>query len=140
MSIKKREPIGHIMTKQPVTVNTTQTLSEAYDIMKNMNIRHIPVVSGENLVGILTKSDLERVSYVEPTETGAVETIFYDMFRLDQIMTKNVKTLDIDDSVKDAAEELSLGSYHALPVVEKGKLVGIVTSTDVINYLLKQYN
>ncbi|MBK8516394.1 MAG: CBS domain-containing protein [Saprospiraceae bacterium] len=54
-------------------------------------------------------------------------------------MTQNVHTVQHDDTIKEAAEILSLGSYHALPVLDGNDIVGIVTTTDLLVYLLKLY-
>lgn len=54
-------------------------------------------------------------------------------------MTKQVETVQVEDQIKEAAELLARGCYHALPVMEGAELKGIVTSTDIINYLLEQY-
>lgn len=140
MTLKKRESIASIMTSQPMSVNLTHSLGDAYDMMYDNCIRHLPVVSGDQLIGILSKTDLERISFAEKDENNKkVKMSFYAGFTIEQVMTKNVQALQIDDSVKDAAEMLSFGNFHAVPVLDDKKLVGIVTTTDVINYLLKQY-
>jgi CBS domain-containing protein len=61
------------------------------------------------------------------------------MFTIDQVMTKNLTTVSPNTSIKEVAEILSTKEFHALPVVEDKLLVGIVTTTDIIKYLLKQY-
>ncbi|MEZ4912072.1 MAG: CBS domain-containing protein [Saprospiraceae bacterium] len=139
MSLKKKESVAHIMTKNPKTVNLQNSLLEVYNIMKNHNVRHVPVVSGEELIGIISQTDIERVTYVEDGLNDHIRTAFFDMLRIDQVMTRHVNALQIGDSVKEAAEILSMGSYHALPVLEDTKLVGILTTTDLINYLLRHY-
>ncbi len=140
MSIKKRELVSHIMTKQPMSVNLTNTVEEVYELMHDNCFRHVPVVNGNKLIGIVSKTDLERISFAESNESDKKLKIgFYSGFTIEQIMTKNVQTLQIDDSVKDAAEMLSFGNFHAVPVVQGHDLVGIVTTTDVINYLLEMY-
>lgn len=137
--MKKREPVTSIMTKQPYSVNITQSLRDVDAMLKEYSIRHIPVVSGENLMGIISKTDLERISFVTGIEGNRLKTEVYDQYTIEQVMTKNVQTVDVTDTVKDAAEILSFGAFHAVPVVDDKKLVGIVTTTDLINYLLDQY-
>ncbi|PHS08583.1 MAG: hypothetical protein COA88_06360 [Kordia sp.] len=61
------------------------------------------------------------------------------MFSLQQVMVKNVVTVNSSDNIYDVAKILAKENFHALPVEENGKLVGIVTTTDLINYLLEQY-
>lgn len=139
MSLRKREAVSHIMTKDPKTVSLQNSLREVYNIMKSHNIRHVPVVSGDELIGIISQTDIERVTYVEDGLDDHIRVAFFDMLRIDQVMTRNVNALQQNDSIKEAAEILSMGSYHALPVLDNKKLVGILTTTDLINYLLKHY-
>ncbi len=139
MSLKKKEFVQSIMTKDPITVSTQNKLKDVYNIMKEHSIRHVPVVSGDELIGIISQSDIERVTYVEEGLDEHIRSAFIDMLRIDQVMTRNVNVLQVDDSIKEAAEILSMGSYHALPVLDDKKLVGILTTTDLINYLLKHY-
>jgi acetoin utilization protein AcuB len=68
-----------------------------------------------------------------------VDSLVYDMYTIPQVMTRIPVTVESDTSIKEVAEILSRQSFHSIPVVDQGKLVGIVTTTDLINYLLEQY-
>ncbi|HMR87938.1 MAG TPA: CBS domain-containing protein [Saprospiraceae bacterium] len=140
MTIKKREQVSVIMTKQPFSVTLKNSLSEVERLLKENFIRHAPVVDGHRLIGMISKTDLERISFLEIDGQKVIKSKYYDLFTVEQVMTKSVHCIQEDDFIKDAAEILSLGSFHALPVLRDDELVGIVTSTDLINYLLKQYN
>lgn len=131
--------MAKIMTANPISVNLSNKVTDVVDIFNNHNIHHLPVVSGGTLIGLISKTDIERISYVNNYEGNTASTAVYDLLSIEQVMTKQVETLDADDQVKDAAEMLAKGKYHALPVLQGGKLAGIVTSTDIINYLLEQY-
>jgi CBS domain-containing protein len=137
--MKKRTPVSKIMTSQPITVNETNNISDVAQIFKERNIHHIPVVSGPTLIGMISKTDIDRISFVTGSQDEKANTSIYKNLTIDQIMTKNVESVQSSDTIKEAAELLARGSYHALPVLENGNLQGIVTSTDVINYLLEQY-
>ena len=137
--MKKRTPVSKIMTPDPISVNTTNSVQDVARIFAEKNIHHIPVVSGAKLVGIVSKSDMDRISYVSDLQTDKANTTIYDSLDLQQVMTKQVETVQLEDQIKDAAQLLAKGSYHALPVLEGEEIRGIVTSTDVINYLLEQY-
>ena len=137
--MKKRTPVSKIMTSQLVTVNESNTVSDVVDIFKERNIHHVPVVSGDKLVGLVSKTDIDRISFVTDQQDEKANTAIYQSLSLDQVMTKNVESIQANDTIKEAAELLARGAYHALPVLEKDSLQGIVTSTDVINYLLEQY-
>lgn len=139
MSLKKREPVSTIMTKQPISVNLTNSIHDVYEIIQNHVIRHVPVVKGDELIGMISKTDIERISFAQTDDAGKVKMAFFDGFTVEQVMTKNVQSVQLHDSVKDAAEMLSFGAFHAIPVLDGKKLIGIITTTDVINYLLEQY-
>lgn len=140
--MKQRVPVSQIMTKNLVKLNLNDNLTKAESLFKKHKIRHIPVVNGDKIVGMLSYTDLLRISFADATDDSgtSVETTVYDMFTLEQVMTNQVKTLQADDYVKDAAEIFTTAEFHALPVIKKDKLVGIVTTTDIIKYLLSQYS
>jgi len=137
--MKKRESVAKIMTRNPLCVNLTNEVNDVVELFKAHNIHHIPVVSGDKLIGMISKTDIDRVSYVDAYQADSASTAVFNLLKLEQVMTHQVETVDIEDAIRDAATLLATGTYHALPVLEEGKLVGILTSTDVINYLLEQY-
>lgn len=137
--MKKREAVAKIMTANPLSVNLTNKVTDVVAIFDSNNIHHVPVVSGDALIGMISKTDIERISFVNNYQGDVASTAVYDLLSIEQVMTKQVETIDANDQVKDAAELLAKGKYHALPVLQDGKLAGIVTSTDIINYLLEQY-
>ncbi|MBW7871683.1 MAG: CBS domain-containing protein [Flavobacteriia bacterium] len=138
--MKKRVPISQIMAKEVVSLNPVQTLYDAEDLFEKHKIRHLPVVDGENLIGVLSKSDLLRISYSELSDDEeSVESMIFDAYTIPQVMTKTPVTVDSEATVRDVAEVFAKQSFHALPVVDHGKLVGMITTTDLINYLLDQY-
>ena len=138
--MKKGTPISAIMTKHVITLNTKDNLETAERLFKKHHIRHIPVVKGKKIIGMLSYTDLLRISFadaVDETETD-VDTLVYNMFTIDQVMAKNIVTVKSSATIKEVAKILATQEFHALPVVDNGILVGIVTTTDLINYLLKQ--
>ncbi len=139
--MKKREKVANVMTKDVITVNVNNSLKEANDTFSKNNIRHIPVVSGETLIGILSKTDILRISFGDTfgdEQTGSDEAIF-DMLSINQVMKHSPLTVSSENTVKEAAEILADKEFHALPVVDNDKLVGIITTTDIIKYFLEQY-
>lgn len=139
--MKQRTPVSKIMTTQLVKLNSTDSLEKAELLFKQNNIRHIPVISGDELIGILSHTDLMRISFADAVDEDEqeVDTVVYNMFTITQVMVKNVVTVSSSTTIKEVAEILSEREFHALPVVDNDKLVGIVTTTDLINYLLEQY-
>ncbi len=133
-------PISEIMSKNIIALNRDDDLETAEILFKRHKIRHIPVVNGEIIIGMLSYSDLLRISFADAVfdNEEEVDTLVYNMFTIDQVMVKNVVTVSPTATVKDVAKILSEKEFHALPVVEEGSLVGIVTTTDLLKYLLKQ--
>src|SRR5690606_41012902 len=115
-------------------LTTNQSLYEAESLFKKHGIRHIPVVEGKNIVGVLSYSDLLKISYADVNDgEDAVETVVYDMFTIPQVMAKVPLTVTADTTVKEVIEILAKQTFHSLPVVENGnELVGIVTTTDLL--------
>lgn len=142
--LKQNVPVSEIMTKNPTTVTARTPLSEVGKLFGESSFHHLPVVEGENtLVGIVSFVDLMRVSFEDSfgvTEKQAVYDVLDHTLDVPSIMAKDPTTIHEKDPIKDAARELSLGSFHALPVVnDEHQLVGIVTSADLIKYLLELY-
>lgn len=132
--------ISEIMTKNIIALNRDDDLETAEMLFKRNKIRHIPVVAEDVIIGMLSYTDLLRISFADAVyETEEeVDTLVYNMFTIDQVMAKNVVTVSSTATIKEVAKILAENEFHALPVVDDGRLVGIVTTTDLINYLLKQ--
>lgn len=139
--MKQRVPISEIMSRELITLKPTQSLYDAERLFKKHKIRHIPVVEEGRIVGIVSYSDLLRISFADmiDDDEGEVTSVVYDMYTIPQIMAKAPLTVTSETTVKEVAEILSKQSFHSIPVLENEKLVGIVTTTDLIKYLLDQY-
>lgn len=132
----KTTPIQKIMTQNLVKLNLEDTLTKAESLFKSHKIRHLPVVKGDKIVGMLSYNDLLRISFADATDDDGdtVETTVYDMFTLEQVMSKQVSFVNASDPIEVAAELFITKDFHALPVLENDKLVGIVTTTDMIRF------
>ena len=139
--MKKREPISHIMTKTVVTVNQNDDLRKVVEKLKSNSIRHIPVVNGKEVVGIISRTDVNRLTFGALFEgQEGIDEAILDMLTIPQVMTSKPKTLSSETIIKDLASTFVKEEFHALPVVDNGELKGIVTTTDVIKYFLEQYD
>lgn len=139
--MKKREPISKIMTKSVITANINDSLHEVKHQLSKHKIRHIPILRGKDLVGILSHNDIMRLSFgtVFDGQEDADDAIF-DMLTIPQVMAHNPRTVLESDTIQDVAQVFAAEHFHALPVLDQdGILVGIVTTTDVIKYLLELY-
>ncbi|KAF2335949.1 CBS domain-containing protein [Flavobacterium ginsenosidimutans] len=139
--MKKREPISHIMTKTVVTANEKDDLKTVVEKLKANTIRHIPIVKGKEVIGIISRTDINRLTFgaLFEGQQNADEAIL-EMLTISQVMTSKPKTVSSDTIIRDLAEIFAKEDFHALPVVDKGELKGIVTTTDVIKYLIEQYD
>jgi CBS domain-containing protein len=139
--MKKNVPVSTIMTSNVVKLNLSDELTKAEELFKKHKIRHIPVVTGTKIIGMLSYSDLLRISFADAVyDDEEIDSVVYDMFDISQVMTKNIVTITEETTIKETAEILASREFHALPVLKDDHLVGIVTTTDLIKYLLKQYN
>ncbi len=139
MKLRTEDRVSLIMTDNPICIDEGEVLRSAKDIMSKFSVRHVPVTKGKALVGIISKADIDRIKYMESGAAEFVSSDFFDILSVSHVMTKNANTVQHDDTIKEAAEILSLGSYHALPVMDGDDIVGIVTTTDLLVYLLKLY-
>ena len=138
--MKRRELVSKIMSTELVTVNHTNNLVDAEKLFRENSIRHIPVVSGEDIIGMLSLTDLLRVTFVDDySSEDNIDTAVYSMLSIEQVMAKNLVSVKSTQTIKEVVEVLARNEFHALPVVDDHKLVGIVTTTDILNYLLEQY-
>jgi CBS domain-containing membrane protein len=138
--MKRREFVSKIMSTDLITVNHTNNLVEAEKLFNENSIRHIPVVSGEGVIGMLSLTDLLRVTFVNNySADDFLDTTVYNMLSIEQVMVKNIISVTSTQTIKEVVEILAKNEFHALPVVDNHKLVGIVTTTDILNYLLEQY-
>ena len=138
--MKQFVPVSDIMTKNIIALTRSDNLQRAEVLFNRYKIKHIPVVSGETVIGMLSYSDLLKISFADVTEDEHnVDSVVYNMFTIEQVMVKDVLTISSDTSIKKAAEILAKQAFHALPVVDEGTLIGIVTTTDLLNYFIKQF-
>lgn len=134
-------PIKDIMTAQVFSITTSTRLEEAEAMFRKHKVRHLPVTKNHELVGILSLTDLQRISFA--TSLGEAEeeidNAMYEMLGIEQVMQSKPVSIQQNASVKDAAEILASREFHALPVLDNKQLVGIVTTTDLIKFLLNHF-
>lgn len=136
----KDTPVSAIMTHPVVTINVHSTLDEAEKLMRRQKIRHLPVVKSQRLVGIISLTDLQRLSFADNfgDEEIDADVAVYNMFRVRHVMVAHPTTIHIKQTIYDAAKILAEHEFHALPVVDGESVVGIVTTTDLIRYFLEK--
>lgn len=139
--MKRNEPLSTVMSTELTTVNVTHKLSEVRKLLAERGIHHVPVVSGTKLVGLISATDMIRVSFsAYGADARAVDAMLDHEFSVEKVMSTELTTLSSTQKVRDAAAVLASGSFHSVPVVDDShNLVGIVTSTDLIRYLADQF-
>lgn len=119
------EPLSSIMRTDLITVSPDDTLRDVRQIFMRSKIHHIPVVDGDTLVGLLTTYDLFKLGKSREE---------YAEIPVSDVMTRRLATLEPHEKVGAAAEIFLENLFHAIPIVKDRRLVGIVTSFDVLKY------
>ena len=125
--------VKDIMTKEVATLSSEDELSLANDIMRLGRIRHLPVVSGETLVGIISERDLFRSSLAQALGYGNKDTReVMKTLRIKDIMVQQIITVTPDTELRVAVGIMAERKIGCLPVVQDNKLMGLITETDVL--------
>jgi CBS domain-containing protein len=130
--------VKEVMVKEVATLDVNDELSLANDIMRLGRIRHLPVVDGTRLAGIISERDLFRSSlaqalgYGGPASRDLMKTL-----RIKDIMVKEVTTISPETKLCEAVKLMMDKKIGCLPVVENERLVGLITETDIMLQYLK---
>ena len=123
--------VRDIMTSPVVSIAPEITLEDAYRTMQQKGIRHLPVVDGGKLVGVITDRDLRlATSTLAPAPFPPGSKVAGSMCRA-------VATADTMDPVEEAARKMREKKIGCLPVVDDGRVVGIVTGLDLLDALMR---
>jgi len=128
--------VRDLMERDVLTLDSNDSLDLADDLMRLGHLRHMPIVSAGQLVGIVSQRDLYRaaissVLHFRPT----AEREWLAKISIREVMTTNVFTLPPDASMQDAVKVMLAKRIGCLPVVEKGALVGLLSESDCLRYL-----
>ena len=128
--------LSSIMTSDVVCVSPNQKIIDVKHIYEKTKFHHhIPVTENDNIVGMVSLVDfMYRIKGAGLDDNNAV----YNELTVKDIMTTNTFTLSPDASIEEAANEFAKGYYHAIPIVSRGKVIGIVSTTDVIKFFLNK--
>lgn len=125
------------MTVNPTTISDTAPIIEAGELFRKNNFARLPVMHDEKLVGMITQGDLLKVSPSQAT-TLSVWELNYVLAKLliKEAMTKNPITIAPEATIEEAALLMREKEIGALPVVDNGELVGIITESDIFDAFL----
>jgi len=126
------------MKKDLITITKDERMTTARKIMKERNIRHLPVVDGKKLIGLVTNMDIRKAE-ASPATSLEIRELHYllDKLTVGEIMTRNVITISPDISVEEATTLIHDNKIGCLPVVEDGNLVGMIKENDVMAILIE---
>ncbi len=125
------------MTKDPYTIQVSASINTLIGLMRDKKLRKVPVLDGEKLVGIVTDRDIERVSPSKATSLSVYEINYLlSKITVADAMVAEVVTCSPDDYIEDAALVMRQNRINSLLVTENGKLIGIVTDSDLFDALI----
>jgi CBS domain-containing membrane protein len=125
--------------KEVATLDVNDELSLANDIMRLGRIRHLPVVDGNRLVGIVSERDLFRSSLAQALGYADAETRdLMKKLRIKDVMVTGVITIPPDTDLCEATKIMMQEKIGCLPVVDGAHLVGLITETDILMQYLKE--
>src|SRR5207248_664515 len=104
--------VREVMTADPMTIAPDATIGEAYDTMKSLGFRHLPVVDGARLVGILSTTDVGRLGATVPELMAK---------KVGDVMTPNPRTIGGDERIESAAAQMALHKMNCLLVTVEGR-------------------
>ena len=110
------------MVHKVISIHPDKTVSDALNVMKKHSIRHLPVLDGQTFVGFVSEFDLREVRFLPGSEE----------LRVRDVMIKDPVTIGPEESIEDAARLIFDRKIGGLPVLEHGKLVGVITSKDIL--------
>ncbi len=130
--------VSNRMTSNPYTISPEATIAEALELMRDNNIRRLPVIKSGKLVGIVTERALLEVSPSKATTLSVFEINYLlSKATVKSVMTKQVITVAPDTLLEEAALIMRENHFSSLPVIQDNKLVGIITETDIFESFIE---
>ena len=132
-------PVREIMTSKLYTLPPSATIGDAAKLFDEHKIHHIPIAVGDKLVGIVSMSDylFFKRGFLEDRDDKKIEDVKMNNYQVNFIMTEGIATMESTGRINVALEIFKENIFHAIPIVDDGVLVGIVTTHDIIINLAK---
>ena len=129
--------VANWMTKSVLTIKPHDTLKQARELMTKHRVNQLLVIVDDKVVGIVTDRDI-RDAYPSSLRLMRGKDVddFADSYTVEEVMTYNVITMSPDAPLREAAQRLRKQRFGAVPIVEHGKLVGIITRSDLLDAAL----
>ncbi len=133
--------VNDIMNKKLITLHPKDKISQAEEIFKTYKIHHIPIVVSSQLVGILSMGDIFYSRKQKSINADKfLNNVDIALMTVEEIMTHNPYCIGPEASITDALNTLESKRVNALPVVEDEKLVGLITTYDLLKLLKLKLN
>ncbi len=138
----KKEQVKNWMTREVVTVTSDTTLPAAHRIMTDYNIRRLPVVKDNRLVGIVTLGDVREAEPSDATSLSVWEMNYLlSQLKVEKVMTKNPITISPFATISEAAWTMMEYKVSGLPVVDQHNAVlGIITESDIFRLVVQRWD
>jgi acetoin utilization protein AcuB len=126
------------MTTNPFTISPDSTIPDAHEIMSNHNVKRLPVVKNGVLVGVVSREDIAQASPSKATSFSVGElTYLLARTKIKTVMNKNPVTIGPDALLEEAAIMMRSNEVGFLPVVEDGRVVGIITESNIFDAFIE---
>ena len=130
--------VKDFMSTKLITVSPTTPIFDAVDLMRQHKIHRLPVVEGDQLVGLITEGVIQEALPSKATSLSVYEVNYLlNKTNVKDIMIKKVETIGPDALLEDGIAQMRQNNVGVLPVIEAGKLVGIITNNDIFDAFLK---
>lgn len=127
------------MTREVATLAPEASVAQAWQLLREREVRHIPIVEDGRLVGLVSDRDLRDASPVRKSDDGGEDENVFGWASMRDIMTTKPVTISPFDTIEHAAREIYDRKIGCLPVVEGGDLAGIITSSDMMRTLIELF-
>ena len=140
--IQQIDSIASIMNVQVVSLASQHSLRDAERLFRSCKVKYLPVLEGDELVGMLSFAKLLECLLVETCKIKdrMEDVAAHSQIKVEAIMQRNPVKIPVHLTIRGLAKILANHEFYALPVVDNRKLVGVVTTTDLLHYLVKKKN
>lgn len=133
--------VTKVMTENVITIHENTTLTEVYNKLKEYKIHHIPVINDQKeMTGIISYQDIVQLFHpstvYDHPQAWDKTKYFLDTLLAKEVMTKEVFGLTTESKMEDAANLLMKNQFHCVPVLQDKRVVGIITTLDIIHYTM----
>lgn len=124
--------VKELMTTDLMIIKRNESVKKAQNIFENNSFRHLPIVEDGRVLGVISDRDINRSIAISATVSEMCGVEMDDELKVESIMTKDFLSIAPDDKLKEAGRIMMERKIGCLPVVDNGRLVGIITETDIL--------